>query len=193
MNFRKNMSVIGGLLVCISTLAGCGSATSESSPLPTNQASVSSAVRVTGTNSTERSPSQSVSTSAIASLQRQVQLLQQAVAPQSPQDAANTWAKAIQTRNGALQFAILTPQLQNKMRKAYESCNWVTGVSSPWIEKYTIDSGKKTGDGQYCFLIRYTLTDSTRNTRINSNSITVTQIDGKWYVSDTGKDGLSVP
>lgn len=137
-------------------------------------------------------PTNSNLTSTLASTERQVQLLQNALAPSTPRSAADTWAKSIQTRNGALQFAILTPQLQKRMKYEYVSWNWSPGASSPWIEKYSIGTGEKGSDTKYKFVITYMLTDSTHNTKTSTETIEVTDLHGYWYVSGTGGYGAPV-
>lgn len=45
------------------------------------------------------------------SLERRLELLERAVAAQTPDQAVETWAKGVKTRNGALQFAMFSPEL----------------------------------------------------------------------------------
>lgn len=131
----------------------------------------------------------SPSTTTVRSLQQQVELLQKAVAPTNPGNAADAWAKGVQTRNGALQFAVLSPTLQSQMKNGYESWNWTPGASSPWVAKYSISTGRKVSDTSYKFVITYTWTDSTRNTTTSTSTIEVTKLHGNWYVSSTGGYG----
>lgn len=181
------MRAISGMWVFAATtilflVTGCESSKSEASP-------TSGAHNVASTITTKNSfhePSTTQDTSTLNSLQRQIQLLDQAVTPTSAEDAANEWAKAIQTRNGALQFAILVPQLQNQVKAAYESWNWRPGASSPWVEAFTVSKAKKISDMQYQFVITYKLTDSTHDTKISTDSIVVKKLHHHWYVSNTG-------
>ncbi|MGE5381203.1 MAG: hypothetical protein ACM3NT_09100 [Methylocystaceae bacterium] len=71
-------------------------------------------------------------------LHRQVSLLETALAPTAPRLAANNWAEAVKTRNGAWQYALLSPGLKEKYRSEFESLNWVTGASSPWVKNYDV-------------------------------------------------------
>ena len=50
------------------------------------------------------------------SLQRQTTLLQNALASATPGDAVGKWAKGVKERNGALQFAVLAPEMQEQSR-----------------------------------------------------------------------------
>ena len=60
---------------------------------------------------------------------QQVQLLQQALAPDSADEAVQTWAKSVQSRNGAAQYAVLSSALQGETAQTYKDLNWVTGLS----------------------------------------------------------------
>lgn len=52
--------------------------------------------------------------------------------------AAAKWAKAIQDRDGKAQYALLSSELQPEFKDYYESNYWTTGVSSPWVNSWTI-------------------------------------------------------
>ncbi|HHV57942.1 MAG TPA: copper amine oxidase N-terminal domain-containing protein [Firmicutes bacterium] len=68
----------------------------------------------------------------------------QALAPRSPEEAALKWAEGVKTRNGALQYAVLAPELQEATNiRPY----MVTGVSSPWVEDYEVEALAQTNDG----------------------------------------------
>jgi beta-lactamase regulating signal transducer with metallopeptidase domain len=49
------------------------------------------------------------------------------------------WAEAVKQRLGKTQYAMMTKALQNKSYDELAGLNWVTGVSSPWVESYGID------------------------------------------------------
>src|SRR3712207_3307429 len=88
--------------------------------------------------------------------QRRIMMLEHALAPQTAQDAALAWAKGVKTRNGALQFAVLSTELRNKRATEYANLNWVTGASSPWVSNYKISSQKQLGK-RWEFEIQYQL------------------------------------
>lgn len=70
--------------------------------------------------------------------ERQIFMLESALAPNSPAAAATLWATAIKNRNGALQYMLLCPTLQQKNLKNLQQLNWVTGVSSPQIKSFAV-------------------------------------------------------
>jgi hypothetical protein len=58
----------------------------------------------------------------------------------NPKDTANVWAEGLRKRSGAMQASVMTKELREKyiQRLSKNFPNWVTGMSSPWIEKYDI-------------------------------------------------------
>jgi hypothetical protein len=70
----------------------------------------------------------------------------------SPKQVINIWVKAVKTRNGALHYAAASREFKEKLIAEWgrpeESC-WVTGTSSPWLDKYKIVYSKKLNDSEY--------------------------------------------
>jgi len=62
--------------------------------------------------------------------------------PATAEQCANDYAEAIKGRNGALEFALYDNSLKEEKRGDF-SGQWVTGVSSLWVDSYTV---KMTGD-----------------------------------------------
>lgn len=79
-----------------------------------------------------------------ASEQRRIELLETALIPRIAELNAHEWAEAIKTRNGAWQYALMDEELRSQYRKEFEDLNWVTGFSSPWVERYKVS--KQSGD-----------------------------------------------
>ncbi len=52
---------------------------------------------------------------------------------------ASRWAKAVQDRDGKAQYELMNKELQADYYDYYDSCHWVTGVSSPWVNSWTIE------------------------------------------------------
>ncbi|WP_211220809.1 hypothetical protein [Paenibacillus terrigena] len=77
----------------------------------------------------------------------QIERLEAAMVPSTAKEALDTWVKGIQTRNGALQFAVFSPELRSITKKEFEDYYWTTGGSSPHmseIEKLKTKSLNKT-------------------------------------------------
>ena len=119
-----------------------------------------------------------------------INLLEQALIPQDHLSAAGTWAEAVKMRNGALQYALLTPSLQAEKYEEYVAMNWVTGTSSPWVKDYTVTEKGKLKEDAYLYLIEYVYTDSTQSTSKMYEYITVVKSDTGWKVSSL--DPISV-
>ena len=120
--------------------------------------------------------------------QRRIMLLEHALAPQTAQEAALTWAKGVKTRNGALQFAVLSGELRSKKATEYTNLNWVTGASSPWVSSYKISNQKQVGKA-WQFEIQYQLMTSGGSAGTQRDRIQVTQFQGNdtqspgWYIT----------
>jgi len=130
-----------------------------------------------------------------ASLQRQIELLQSALAPESADDAVNAWAKAVKSRNGAVQYALLGPELQSRTAKTYEELNWVTGVSSPWVGSYQVSNQADVEPGTAAYDVAFQLKTSTGNAGEGTVRVTVGKQDDKWKVmkleTTSGSDVLN--
>lgn len=71
-------------------------------------------------------------------LEERIQELQNLVRPKTDEEAIALWINGQQVRSGALQYAALSPQLQEEVRN--QAKGWVTGGSSPKIgEKVKIE------------------------------------------------------
>lgn len=111
-------------------------------------------------------------------LERKEQLLENAFALDTPEEIANNWAKGVMSRNGALQYALLCDELKKKTLPDYVSFNWVTGTSSPWIDKYQITNKEKQKNDTWKFTIEFHYTDSTGSSIYSTSNIIV----GKNYI-----------
>ncbi len=59
----------------------------------------------------------------------------------TPTQAAVLWGRGVAQRNGALQYAMLSQALKKDYVNALTNSfpNWVTGVSSPWVDAYALE------------------------------------------------------
>lgn len=117
------------------------------------------------------------------SLLRQITLLQKALAPTTPGEAVEKWAKGVKERNGALQYAVLSPELKTQKLTDYERVGWVTMVSSPWVEKFKILKETKTNEGTWEYEVQFTWVTSTGPAGISVDKLTVKQDGQNWYIS----------
>ncbi|MBC7106737.1 MAG: copper amine oxidase N-terminal domain-containing protein [Firmicutes bacterium] len=111
--------------------------------------------------------------------------LEKAAAPGSAREAVVLWAEGVKARNGALQFAVMAPQLREVRRPEFEACGWVTGVSSPWVEDFAI-VGDREVDGGRELEVRFDLATSTGSAGTCVSRVTVRPVGqgGPWYITD---------
>lgn len=111
-----------------------------------------------------------------------IENLERALAPVSTLDAVTSWAQGVQERNGAWQYAVMTPELKKTSLEDFVSCNWVTGVSSPWVKSFKITALNDTEENTGRYSVTFTWTDSTNSTSESTQYITVRNVDGTWLV-----------
>lgn len=124
--------------------------------------------------------------------ERRVDLLESALLPQTPEEAADAWARGVKSRNGALQYAVMSPDLQKNDLSDYENLNWVTGTSSPWVDNYEILRKEKQADDSYVFEIKFNMMSSTGSEGTSTTRIIVGRATGEQeplpvYPGDEGK------
>ena len=112
----------------------------------------------------------------------QIRMLEHALAPKSTLDAVISWAQGVQTRNGAWQYAVMTPEMKKQSYEECASLNWVTGVSSPWIKDFKVSVLNDTEDNEVLYSVTFTWTDSTNSTSETTQFVTVKNIEGTWLV-----------
>lgn len=120
----------------------------------------------------------------------QISNLERALAPKTALDAVNSWAEAIQTRNGAWQYAVMTPDLEKESHDDFVAINWVTGTSSPWVKSFEVKELGAFGESAYRYSVKFTWTDSTNTTSDTTQYITVKNVEGIWLVDSI--DNLAV-
>ncbi|MBG9795640.1 hypothetical protein ABD76_25520 [Paenibacillus dendritiformis] len=113
-------------------------------------------------------------------------LLEKALAPHSAKEAAESFNTSIKTRNGALLYAILDPQIrdQKMASEVVEEGNWVMGLSSPWVSSIEIDSEKQLDNSTAEFIVRYHVSTSTSSEGPYFIKLTVKKFDDKWLITD---------
>lgn len=115
-------------------------------------------------------------------LTKQVELLEEALASHTPKDTVEIWAKGVKSRNGALQFAMFSPELKKQERFKYENINWSTGVSSPWIEDYRIAEEKQLEDGLWEYEVSFTMASSMGKEKDQITKVLVKRYKDIWYI-----------
>jgi hypothetical protein len=115
-------------------------------------------------------------------------LLEAALAPNTANEAAGKYAEAVKTRNGALQYAVMSDELKEQNRKSLEELNWVTGTSSPWVADYKIERTQGS-DTRWTYQIHFIWTSSTGEREPSVETIVVEQRNDHWFVTQVGATG----
>lgn len=87
--------------------------------------------------------------------ERRIELLQNALAPKTPEGVAYSWAEAVKTRNGAWQYALMDNAMRKQNFQGFREVGWVTGVSSPWVQKYKVIRQAVDSQGNVTFQIKF--------------------------------------
>ena len=134
------------------------------------------------------------------SREAQVEQLENAVSPKDPMQAAELWSESAKTRNGALRYALLSPELRKKQYSNYKEMNWIIGGSSPWVDRYKITEKKDTQPATYDYEINYTMTDSTKAVYYAKENVTVKKVCidkendiEKWVITNGSEPSYATP
>lgn len=123
--------------------------------------------------------------------------LESALYPTDRLSAATLWAKSAATRNGALRYAILSPELKKEQYSDYKELNWVIGGSSPWVESYKINEIKSDSADTYNYKIDYVLTDSTSAKYSAEENISIKKFSEHgadyWFITEGSKPSYGIP
>ncbi|MTK12592.1 MAG: hypothetical protein F8N39_11045 [Clostridiaceae bacterium] len=101
----------------------------------------------------------------------------------SPEDAVDIWAKGVKTRNGALQYAVLSKSLKARMEKSLNNTSWITGASSPWIESYKITEYKKINRITYKAIINFHLMTDNLDAGYVNAELNIEKSGKHWVIS----------
>lgn len=109
-----------------------------------------------------------------------IERFESAMVPSTAKEALDSWVKGIQTRNGALQFAVFSPELRTKTKKEFEDYYWITGGSSPHLSKIEKLKTKSLNKTTTQFSFDYGLVASNWKGK-GSAEVTVQKLKSKGY------------
>lgn len=116
------------------------------------------------------------------SLESRMQLLEKALAPKTPDEAVQKWAEGVKTRNGALQFAMFSPEVKEKEMSSFAKLGgWITGQSSPWVEGYDISKGIQKAQDSFQFIVKFSMSTSDGKS-LEINNVKVQRNKDNWYI-----------
>ena len=99
----------------------------------------------------------SIQTPDLEKIKCEIARIEDILVPESSDEAVKLWGRGEQTRNGALQYAALSPQLRREAdHSAYvRQTYWVTGSSSPWVGTITIKNKEKLSDSKILYTLSF--------------------------------------
>ena len=108
----------------------------------------------------------------------------------TPEQAADVWAKGLEQRNAAMQYAVMTDVLKVEYVKQLDALrsNWVTGVSSPWVSDFTIEEVSRS-DGTHAKIgLRVETMTSHSPPEVYHADLRLIREDGFWRIEEIRAD-----
>ncbi len=111
----------------------------------------------------------------------------------TPEAAADTWVQGLMMRSAAMQYAVMDTDLRESYAQALTETapNWVTGVSSPWINAYEITAQNQTAPDTAELTLRIDTQTSTGPMPPMTATLTIVQRGDFWRITAIrGDEGL---
>ena len=104
----------------------------------------------------------------------------------NPAEAAVTWANGLKMRSAAMQYSVLNSELKKGYKQQLEESapNWVTGISSPWIESYKIVKNELEGKDKYKIELIFSTATSTGPAGDYRAILTLLREKDYWRIAD---------
>ena len=113
----------------------------------------------------------------------------------TPEDAAKIWAEGLKARSAALQYAVMTDMLKEEYAKRLETTapNWVTGLSSPWVDSYILVKLRDGNANSKTAELLFSLVTSAGSAGEYAASLLLTLENGFWRVAGVSMDEALYP
>lgn len=113
----------------------------------------------------------------------------------NPQDAATVWSNGLKMRSAAMQYSVMTKDLKTEYKKQLETSfpNWVTGISSPWVDSFKINETVKINENCFEFHIQFITKTSTGPAGNYNAKLTVIKDNNFWRISKILMDNELYP
>ena len=102
------------------------------------------------------------------------------IEPDTAEEAVEMYAKAVQDRKGAIQYALYSDTMKASQKAELEKLNWVTGVSSPWVSGYEI---KKTGGNSFDIVFHWATSAGKEPDTVTKVKVTKVTDQENWQIS----------
>ncbi|MEG6616364.1 copper amine oxidase N-terminal domain-containing protein [Peptococcaceae bacterium 1198_IL3148] len=123
-------------------------------------------------------------------IKSEIERIENVLIPHSADEAIELWGRGEQTRNGALQYAALSPQLRQEAdQSAYVlQSYWVTGGSSPQVGPISIESRKEISDTKVEYTLSFPEISSGQTYAIATEKMVVEKLhhNGRegWFITE---------
>lgn len=120
-------------------------------------------------------------------LEKQITSFMSGLQAETPKQAVELWISGVKNRSGAVQFAMLSPSLQQRTRKQFEQRGWGTGQSSPWVNNFRFIKKEIISDTKVQYTISYELLTSYANFGYGKKFINVEKNADpytNWFITD---------
>lgn len=111
----------------------------------------------------------------------------------TPDKAVEVWSEGLRLRSAGIQYSVMTKELKDIYAKDLEkrNANWVTGVSSPWVEGYKIIGKEKVDNKTYIFRLKFNTATSTGEFEPFAVTLKVVKDGDFWRISEVDGDETS--
>ena len=131
-----------------------------------------------------------IQTPDLKEIEQQIAMIENLLVPATPEEAMQLWGRGEQTRSGALQYAVLSPELRQQADNQYiiTQSGWVTGGSSPWVGPITVKQKKRLDNTAMEYTVTFPEVTSvppnlTATEKFVVRKITVNGREG-WFISE---------
>ena len=107
-----------------------------------------------------------------------------------PQKTVNVWAEGLIKRSAAMQYAVMSEKLKKEYAQRLEkkAPNWVTGISSPWVNDYAVVKTQNPDSDTYLFELRVFTMTSTGPDGEYKTTLTVAREGDFWRITGISAD-----
>ncbi|WP_300385414.1 hypothetical protein [Clostridium sp.] len=113
----------------------------------------------------------------------------------TPIQAASIWAYGVKNRNAAFQYSVMSDKLKEiyKCEMEKNAPNWVTGVSSPWIDSYSILRIESTSFNTYIVEIIFYFSTSTGHYKSSKAFLLLCNEDNCYKINKISMENFLYP
>lgn len=113
----------------------------------------------------------------------------------TPEEAANVWATGLIRRSAAMQYAVMTSALRQEYERVLEDTapNWVTGVSSPFVESFYILNKESPNENERIIELLFSTATSTGPAGSHLARLSLVQEGEFWRIAKITTDNALCP